>query len=346
MSNDFESTPYDGHHPFLDPGNDWRGGNGIGGIAQRLVSYGNWAGPNNRMTLENREYIDQQRAADPGYSPYHDPKLMNDPRYQAIDGIDRAATRHDEGYYDRLGGKNMFGWEGMRNVQEVDRQLMVDAQNEMDQNGSQYSRGAQVYSQGMRGFFGGRAMGLDAVDFASEKAGEAGRGISNFVDGARNWHSLGDAASGIGQGLRGAGSWLANTGSEAWNGVKNAGSQIASWGPAGIAGAIGGLGNIAVAGGMHLAGQAWDGAKSLGGSVLDGARSMGTGLLNGARSVGNTVMNGARSVGNTVMDGARSVGSTVMDGARSVGGAVAGGARAAGSAVASGAKKLWNWVTG
>jgi hypothetical protein len=71
-------------------------------------------------------------------------------------------------------------------------------------NGGRYSEDAQGFAKGLQGFFGARVMGQDAVDWAGNKAGEAGQGISNFVNGgARNWNSLGDAASGVGQGIRG-----------------------------------------------------------------------------------------------------------------------------------------------
>ena len=42
----------------------------------------------------------------------------------------------------------------------------------MDQNGGKYSKGAQEYSEGLRGFFGARGMGVDAVDFAEKKGGK------------------------------------------------------------------------------------------------------------------------------------------------------------------------------
>lgn len=267
MSDDFESPSHDGHHPFLDPGNDWRGGNGLTDIAKRFVSYGNWAGPGNRMETENADYIKQQQAGNAGYSPYDDPSLMNDPRYRAIDGIDAGARDHDRGYGEHLGNESMFSWNGIRNVREVDRKLVSDVQGEMDTNGDQYSGGARAYSQGLRGFFGGRVMGMDAADWAGSKAGEAKQGIGNFVSGARNWNSLGDAASGIGTGLRGAGSWLRNTGSEAWNGIRGAARDVNRSGPLGWAGAAAGLANVGAAG-------AWEGAKKLGGGVLNGGRKL------------------------------------------------------------------------
>ena len=83
--------------------------------------------------------------------------------------MDAAALHHDHGYSQSLGGENMFGWQGMRNVREADRQLVADTQAEMDANGGKYSDGARSYSEGLRGFFGGRVMGMDAADWAGGK---------------------------------------------------------------------------------------------------------------------------------------------------------------------------------
>lgn len=334
MGDDFESTPYDGHHSYSNPGNDWRSGDGIGGGLSRLVSYGNWAGPNNRMVIENSDYIDQQRQADPSYDPYHDASLMNNPRYQAIDGLDAAAQRHDHGYFQSLNGENMFGWQGIRNTREADRQLVADTQAEMDANGDQYSPDARRYSEGLRGYFGGRVMGMDAADWAGGKMGEAGQGVSNFIDGARNWNSLGDAGRGILQGAQGAGSWLMNTGREAWGGVRNAFNTARELGPIGALGMVGGLGNVAVSGGIHAAGQAWQGAKSIGRNIASGASNL-------ASRAGGAISNGLSSAGTALRNGASSVASGVGSAARAAGGAISSGA----SAVASGAKKLWGWLS-
>jgi hypothetical protein len=268
---DFRSTPHDGHHSPLDPDDDWRGGGGIGGLLDRMVSYGNWAGPGNRVAVEQGDYIAKQRAQDPSYDETRDPVLMNDPRYAPIDGLDAAATRHDAGYTRHLGDANMFGWEGIRNTREDDRQLAADTQAEMDRNGSKYSDESVLYSEGLRGYFGSRAMGMDAVDWAGDRAGEASQGIGSFLDQAGGWDSLDEAGTGIYDAASGAGNWLANTASDAWNGASNAASSIGALGPGGIAGAVGGFGNVAVAGGVHLAEQAWEGAKGIGNDIADGA---------------------------------------------------------------------------
>ncbi len=334
MPNDFESTPYDGHHSYTDPGNDWRSGDGIKGGLGRMVSYGNWAGPGNRMVTENQNYINQQTQANPGYDPYHDPTLMNNPRYQAIDGMDAAAQRHDHGYFQSLNGENMFGWQGIRNTREADRQLVADTQAEMDANGDRYSPDARRYSEGLRGYFGGRVMGMDAADWTGGKINEAGQGISNFVQGARNWNSLGDAGRGIMNGVQGAGSWLANTGREAWGGISNAFNTARELGPVGALGMVGGLGNVAVAGIGHAAGQAWQGAKNLGSNVLQGASNL-------ASSAGNAVRSGLSTAGTALRNGAN----TVMNGASNLASSAGSAIRSGASSVANGAKRLWGWLS-
>jgi hypothetical protein len=335
MPNDFESTPYDGHHSYTDPGNDWRSGDGVADGLKRAVSYGNWAGPGNRMVTENQAYIDQQRASDPSYDPFHDSSLMNNPRYQAIDGMDAAAQRHDHGYFQNLNGENMFGWQGMRNTREADRQLVADTQAEMDANGDRYSDGARTYSEGLRGYFGGRVMGMDAADWAGGKASEAGQGISNFVQSAGNWNSLGDAGRGIAQGAMGAGRWLANTGREAIGGIGNAINTARELGPVGALGMVGGLGNVALAG-------AWEGAKSVGRGVSNVAHSAGNMISGGLSAAGNV----ARSAGSMISGGLSSAGSAIRNGASSVVSGVGNLASRAGSGIASGARKLFGWMSG
>jgi hypothetical protein len=239
-----------------------------------MVSYGNWAGPGNRAVTENQDYVNQQRALNPAYDEASDPKLMNDPRYAPIDGMDAAAKRHDGGYSHDLGSSSMFGWEGMRNVREDDRRLVADTQAEMDTNGDKYSDSAKTYSEGLRGFFGSRVMGQDAADWAGAKAGEAGQGIGSFVEGAKSWSSLDEAGGGIAHGLEGAGSWLAGTGEQAWTGVSGAANTIEGLGVPGALGAVGGFGDVAAAGVGEVAGDAWTGAKSAGTSVAEGAQSV------------------------------------------------------------------------
>lgn len=268
MANDFNSTPYDGNHPVIDPGNDWRSGNGPLDVLQRMVSYGNWAGPDNRMEVENREEIARRRQADPSYDPYTDPAYMQ--RYAPTDPTDAAAQRHDHSYFtDLRPGDNMFGWDGLHDTRNADRALVRDVQAEMAANGGRYSETAQTAAQGLRGFFGARVMGQDAADWAGGRAGEAQSGIANFVQGAGNWSSLDEAGQGITQGLTGAGSWLADTGTSAWNGVQSAYQQNSDLGTFGTLCVGAGLANVAGAGAVHLAGEAWDGAQSAGSNLYN-----------------------------------------------------------------------------
>lgn len=267
----FESKPYDGRHPLEDPGNDWRGAAGVPGVIERLVSYGNWAGPGNRAVTENRAYVEQKRKADPSYDECSDPALLSNPEYLPIDGIDAAAKKHDSGYSHHLGANNMFGWEGMRNVREDDRALVANTHAEMEDHGGNYSEGARKYSEGLQGFFGSRVMGMDAIDWMGDKAGEAWQGVGSFVDGAKGWGSLGEAGQGFGHGILGAGRWMADTAGEAWNGVSHAASTVGGLGWPGMLGAVGGFGDAAVAGIGHVAGKAWDGIKSVGHGIAGGA---------------------------------------------------------------------------
>lgn len=331
---DYEATPYDGHHTQGDSENSWRTN-----AAERFVGYGNWAGPGNRMDHEEADYIAQQRRRNPDYDPYVDPHMLNNPRYQAVDGMDAAAQVHDHGYYKHLGADagtaDMFTWDGLHRTREDDRTLVNSTRAEMAANGDRYSKDARGFANGLQGFFGARVMGQDAVDWAGNKAGEASQGVSNFVNGARNWNSLGDAASGVGQGIRGAGSWLANTGREAWQGVSGAARNISGLGWQGALGAVGGFANVAGAGALHLGNQALQGAGNLAGQAWDGARSLGGAAVNG-------ISNAASSAGRAISNGASAVGGAVANGARAVGGAVSSGA----SAVAGGARRMWNWLTG
>lgn len=170
----FMSPAGDGWHLAGGDG-DWRDGDGADGAIERGESYGNFAGPGNRILRENPEAA-AKKQADPSYDETKDPKYANDPRYQATDGLDAAAREHDSDYSAR--GKDhreMFGWEGMHAVKDADAKLVENVDAEMDQNGEKYSKGAQTYSKGMRGFFGARVMGQDALEWAGDKAGQAKR---------------------------------------------------------------------------------------------------------------------------------------------------------------------------
>lgn len=297
MAPEYRSTPYDGtHDPDNASGDDWRSGSGLGGWFDRATSYGNFSGSGNRIDVEQADYIRQQQANDPNYNKFHDPALQSDPRYQPIDGIDAAAMRHDESYSTDLNGANMFGWQGLRNTNAADRQLVRDVNDEMNTNGDLYSEDATRYSQGMRGYFGGRVMGVDAVDWMGSKAGEVGDGVSNFVGDLGNAGSIGEAAGVIGNGVVGAGQWIGNTAGEAWNGISNAASTAWDLGWPGMLGTAGGLLNVAGAGALELGNRAV-------GAIGDGAGALWDGATDLAGRAGSAISNGV----STVMDGASNV---------------------------------------
>jgi len=282
MPDNFE-TPNDGHHQFSDStGRDWRTN-----PFERLVSYGNFAGPGNRND-----------------AAHHQPGGATD--YKPIDGIDAAAERHDRGYQ-ALDGHSMWSWDGIKRVAGADRRLADETDQEMAKNGGSYSSEAQGYSKAMRGIFGGRASVVEGANWAGSKAHEAGQGISNFVDSAHNWHSAGDAARGIGTGLSNGARWLGNTASEGFHGVKDTAKYFGGLGPLGVAGAVVGGGEALAAGGAHLIGKgasaAWNGAKQLGSTVASGAstalHTAGTAVSNGV----STVASGAKRAGSAVAGG-------------------------------------------
>ena len=320
MPNNFD-TPYDGKHSTSDPtGSDWRTAGW-----ERLVSYGNFAGPGNRNDAQ------------------HSAGGRTD--YKPIDGMDAAAERHDHGY-EALDGHGMFSWEGISRVAGADRRLADETDAEMKANGSRYSDSAQDYSKAMRGIFGGRASAVEGVNWAGSKANEAGQGISNFANSARNWNSVGDAGRGIANGATSGAQWVGNTASQAWNGVSGAANYYGSLGPLGVAGAAFGGGEALLAGGAHLAGQAGRGiangatslAQSAGGAIASGAQAVGQGATtawNGARQVGSTVAGGVSSA-------AHAAGGALASGASAVGDT----ARRAGGAIAGGASRAWQWLGG
>ncbi len=248
---DYESKPYDGQHPLLDPqGDDWRTG-----VLERAVSYGNYAGPSNRAWRDGV-----------------DPATTTDPKYAPIDGIDAAAKTHDLGYSrDLPKGTDEWGWDGINAVSKDDHKLDSDVRTEMGQNGSKYSPGAQQFAQATEGFFGGRANAVDGMNFVEQKAGEVGNGVSGFVDGAKSWSSMGEAENGIGQGLSQAGNWAAKTGSQVAHGVGTMVDEQKGLNGVGIGAEVIGAGSAAVTGAGHLAHEAWDGAKSVGNQVESGA---------------------------------------------------------------------------
>jgi hypothetical protein len=194
--------------------------------AERFVSYGHWAGPGNKFD----ESI-QRKCADPSYDPATDPECG---RHTAVDGLDAAAREHDLAYYrdNCVKGKDkvsMFSLEGILNTADADRKLQQAAAKEMadpslGQDGKpvEYSDSTRLYADGMQGFFGGRADGVDIRrDYLDGK-----------IDAA---DAVGAAATDIGKaydhnGVFGAineGLGLANVaGAQAVDSVSSAGAQV------------------------------------------------------------------------------------------------------------------------
>jgi hypothetical protein len=270
----FASTPGDGNHPLLEPGEDWRGHGGLAGLAERLVSYGNWAGPGNRAKTEQSSSVDEKHARNPYVNEITDAAIASDPRYRPVDGLDAAAQQHDLDYIRSAQGHSGFDWEGTRNVVGADRKLVNAVRSEVETNGNEYSDSAKRYSQGLRGFFGARVAANDALDFTTDKMGEAGAGVSSFLDVAKQWHSLGDVGRGLAGGATRAGDWLSDTAIEASRGIGAAGHSVGDLGVAGTLGAVGGAGQFAFAGARHLLGEAWSGAKGLGAKLFAGASEL------------------------------------------------------------------------
>lgn len=364
MTDEFKSTPYDGGHSTLNPGNDWRTG-----AIERFTGYGNWAGPGNRMD-HDPAFAQRMKDRGPGYDPYEDKELMARPEYKAIDGMDAAAQTHDHGYFKHLdeAHNSMFGWDGMHQVRNDDRDLSRATQNEMDTNGGKYSTGAQAYSQALRGFFGGRAAMQDGIDWAGNKAGEASTGLADFGQGLRNSTGVGDAASKLGHGVMDAGRWGLNTLGQGAAGVGSEALRVAKLGPVGMLGeGLAGL-NVAGAGAVHLGSMAVDGLKPIGQSLANGAARVGGQVWDGAKSLGNqavagvsnaasaagtaisngatATMNGARQVGSAVVNTASNAASAIGNGVSSAASAVGNGASAVGGAIAGGASRAWKWLGG
>lgn len=244
-------------------------GPGIFDKVAGLFSHGNYVGPGNKILDRNKEYVAQQKALNPNYNEVRDPKFNNS-LYKPVDGFDEAAKVHDEAYSDHLkAGNSMFSWDGMKQVKEDDRALVNAGQKEMAEHGAGYTDAERRKAAMGEGFFAGRVMGMDAADWVGKKADQAGAGLSNFFGGAANWHSAGDAISGIGTGLSSASHWLGHAGGEAATGISNAASATAGRGGAGVGGTLLGLTNVAGAGLEHLGSSALGGGKKLLGGLFD-----------------------------------------------------------------------------
>jgi hypothetical protein len=258
-SEPWEAKPYDAKHPVMDDGTDWRTG-----VGERAVSYGNWAGPDNRLEIENKDYIAARQREDPSYKPLHDPVLLNDPRYKAVDGLDQAAKDHDTAYGDVLDekhGDSLWDFDGLHKVRDADQKLAEDSSKEMAENGDKYSDSAQRFGDGCAGFFGGRAMGVDAADWTGKKENEAADGVSKFADDVSNVGSVDEAATVVGNGASAAASWVGDTASQAMDGLEKGATAFLDRDAVGKASMIAGLANV---GGAAALDAAKDVAKEIG----------------------------------------------------------------------------------
>ncbi len=210
----FDDEKSDGNHPLIDPGHYWRPGNSLGDKAQRFCAYGNYAGVDNRMEIENRSAIEQNRAVNPGYDQYADPQYQMDPRYLPVDPLDGAAMAHDHAYFDKLGfdnpktgehARNMFGWDGLNRVRDADRNIADDTLGELNRKPDKYSALTHMKGEGLNGFFGARANGVDAANWAGGRLDDASAGMSDLVGNVGNAHSPTEVAAGVGHGIMDAG---------------------------------------------------------------------------------------------------------------------------------------------
>lgn len=175
--------------------------------AGRFPSYGNYAGPGNKYD----DYLNARWAKDPKYDPATDPALSAEKT--TVDGIDAAARKHDFAYYRDNGHgaseTNMLSWQGLQNTRNADRELQKDAEKEMlrpslgkDGKPIAYSDGTRDYVDGMAGFFGGRADGVDiarALGKGKMDVFDAAGAAVNDIGGAYDKHGgLGAAAETLG----------------------------------------------------------------------------------------------------------------------------------------------------
>jgi hypothetical protein len=186
------TKPGDAGHSFLTPDQgDWQGDKNLAdgsfwsdpmaaatSALKRIPTYGNWSGPDNKYDAQ----IKAKYAADPSYDPAKDPAFGKN---SAVDGLDAAARDHDLAYYHDNSTRgvekaSMFSMDGLENTRNADRALADAAGREManpsmgkDGKPIDYSADTRLYADGMQGFFGGRADGVDLRrDYMSGKKDE------------------------------------------------------------------------------------------------------------------------------------------------------------------------------
>jgi hypothetical protein len=259
------SKPGDaGHSVFHPQAGDFRGDSNvqdgsflndplkwIKDAGQRLVSYGNWAGPDNK-------YVDDMKQKwkdDPNYDPAKDDKYGKDGKKTSVDALDDAARVHDLEYYNAIGHpgdpneKSMFGIDGLIATHDADRRLQKAAESEMDHasdwNGKKvnYSDDTRNYAAGMEGYFGGRADGVEirqklmnGEEGVGDALGEAGSDIAaaykkNGALGAVG-EGLGLANVAVAQAVKSGGELVTNVENTVSNGVNtvaDAGKSLYHW---------------------------------------------------------------------------------------------------------------------
>jgi hypothetical protein len=228
-----------------------------GQAVNRFFSYGNWSGPGNKFDKEIQAEYDKQGES---YDPSKDSRFNKD---TAVDGLDAAAREHDLSYYKASGkagresAMHMFTMDGLLEEHDADRKLQQDAAKEMDspsigKDGKpiSYSDDTRMYADGMQGFFGGRADGvdirkdyldgkIDAVDAigagvddvskaydknglfgaACETAGLANVAIASGIDAAEKTGA--EVVNTVTDTVSNAGSAVADTASKAWDWLTN-----------------------------------------------------------------------------------------------------------------------------
>jgi hypothetical protein len=250
----------DHNHAVIDDGTDFRHGNGLKDIAARVASYGDYAGVSNKMEMENAGAIQKRLVSDPTYDPYNDPAYA---KYKPKDGLDAAARDHDHTYFTDLGFDNpltgkkqvdMNSWEGLNKAAKADATIARDTQKEMDAHGDQYGTQTHIKADGLEGFFGSRARGVEAVDWTSNKLHEAEHGISGWAGEMSHAKSLSQVGHGLSTGAESAGSWMSSTAHEAAGGLHEAAADFSRLGTMGKIGSIAGYGQVGYEGLKHLAG--------------------------------------------------------------------------------------------
>ena len=200
---DYEATPYDGHHTQGDSEHSWRT------ISRRALRRLRQLGRTRQPHGSRRgHYIAQQRKQKSDYDPYVDPHMLNNPRLSGgrRDGCHGAASRSRVLPAPR-GGFGVLPTCSLGGVCKRPEGTTSPGGRYPRGNGPKWQplfRCCPGFGRGLQGF-SARVSWVKMPWIGRATAPKAASGVGNFVNGARNWNSLGDAASGIGQEIRGAG---------------------------------------------------------------------------------------------------------------------------------------------